>query len=64
MCLLSFSVVVGLAKSIRMLGQVTRNARVAMHAALATTLYFDLNDVQQYPDMTEATAPNPETPPQ
>ncbi|KAI5706284.1 hypothetical protein M8J75_006646 [Diaphorina citri] len=57
-------VVVGLAKSIRMLGQVTRNARVAMHAALATTLYFDLNDVQQYPDMTEATAPNPETPPQ
>ncbi|XP_026679520.1 probable serine/threonine-protein kinase pats1 [Diaphorina citri] len=58
------SIVVGLAKSIRMLGQVTRNARVAMHAALATTLYFDLNDVQQYPDMTEATAPNPETPPQ
>uniref|UniRef100_A0A8D9E0D7 Meiosis-specific coiled-coil domain-containing protein MEIOC n=2 Tax=Cacopsylla melanoneura TaxID=428564 RepID=A0A8D9E0D7_9HEMI len=46
------SVVLGLAKSIRMLGQVTRNARVAMHAALATTLYFDLNDVTQYPDVT------------
>ncbi|KAL1461684.1 hypothetical protein WDU94_013556 [Cyamophila willieti] len=46
------SIVLGLAKSIRMLGQVTRNARVAMHAALATTLYFDLNDVTQYPDMT------------
>lgn len=48
------SIVLGLAKSIRVLGQVTRNARVAMHAALATTLYHDLSDTQQYPDVNVA----------
>lgn len=47
------SIVLGLAKSIRALGQVTREARVSMHAALATTLYFDLQDAQQYPDLVE-----------